>query len=608
MPTDQFLADLQEKIAASDEVSWEAGVTSLHDLSDEDMRKRLGAVPPPGEMSLAEREKKAAEKFAKEGVGGAPGYPPSIDWRYNNGNYVDPVLDQGQCGSCVAFGTCGAIQSQMRINKSFRVDSPLGRGAMLSEAQLYFCNSRTCSAGWWPSSALDAAKQTGVVPASDFPYSDHDQTCNLPSYWPSHVTQLSGWNSITSTNDMKTWLATKGPLITAFTVYQDFYSYSGGVYKHVSGNLEGGHCVVVIGYDEQLQAWLCQNSWGTGWGIDGYFWIAYGQCGIDADMWEVTGFSKTYFDWMGDSQIQTTRPSTPKTSSWPALAMNTSNNLLYLVYRSSADSTMWWSWSDGNIWYGDAQIQTTRPSTPKTSAAPALALYNNNKLYLVYRSSADSTMWYSWFDGTTWNGDTQIKTSGGSTPKTSAAPALAVYNNKLYLVYRSSSNSTMYYAWFDGTNWNGDTQIKTAGGVTPKTGATPGLAVYNNKLYIVYHSSADSTMWYAWFDGTNWNGDTQIKTSSKTPKTSASPSLAVNSANNTLYLVYKSSADSTMWWSWFNGTDWQGDVQLDLTNIVTPKTSDTPALAVNSGNKIYMVYRSSADDTMWWAALPGYVT
>ncbi|MDQ0960889.1 hypothetical protein QFZ66_004767 [Streptomyces sp. B4I13] len=93
---------------------------------------------------------------------------------------------------------------------------------------------------------------------------------------------------------MKSWLSTRGPLIACFAVFDDFFNYRGGVYRHVSGERVGGHCISVIGYDDGRGAWLCKNSWGTGWGEGGYFWIAYGQCGIDASMAAVDGFSRIH--------------------------------------------------------------------------------------------------------------------------------------------------------------------------------------------------------------------------------------------------------------------------------------------------------------------------
>jgi len=94
---------------------------------------------------------------------------------------------------------------------------------------------------------------------------------------------------MTSATDMKNWMSAKGPLATCFTVYDDFYAYSNGIYSHVRGNVVGGHCVSVVGYNDTDQYWICKNSWGTGWGESGFFRIAYGQVGIDSDMWAVDG-------------------------------------------------------------------------------------------------------------------------------------------------------------------------------------------------------------------------------------------------------------------------------------------------------------------------------
>jgi len=71
-------------------------------------------------------------------------------------------------------------------------------------------------------------------------------------------------------------------LSAALTVYNDFFSYSSGVYRHVSGEAAGGHCVCVVGYNDAGGYWICKNSWGDGWGDDGFFRIAYGECGIDS--------------------------------------------------------------------------------------------------------------------------------------------------------------------------------------------------------------------------------------------------------------------------------------------------------------------------------------
>jgi C1A family cysteine protease len=93
---------------------------------------------------------------------------------------------------------------------------------------------------------------------------------------------------------MKNWISTKGPLVTCYSVYNDFFSYRSGIYKHVTGSLAGGHCVSCVGYNDVDKYWICKNSWGAGFGEGGFFRIAYGECGIDANMYAVENVVSTW--------------------------------------------------------------------------------------------------------------------------------------------------------------------------------------------------------------------------------------------------------------------------------------------------------------------------
>jgi C1A family cysteine protease len=272
--------------------SWRAGVTSLTSLSPAEQKLHLGYTPGPDEPSLAEREQMAAANFAafKGGMmAAAVGAPASFDWRNVGGNnYITPVKDQGQCGSCVAFGTTATVEGTLRVvrgNPNLAVD--------LSEADLFYCqgpaSGASCGGGWYVDPALNAYMNPGIVDEACFPYTAHDQACNKCSDWQSRVTKIPGWHKITAIADMKTWLSTRGPLDSCFTVYNDFFAYKSGVYQHTSGGVAGGHCICVVGYDDGLGCWIVKNSWGTGWGDAGFFKIAYGQCGIDGTMWAVDG-------------------------------------------------------------------------------------------------------------------------------------------------------------------------------------------------------------------------------------------------------------------------------------------------------------------------------
>jgi len=61
-------------------------------------------------------------------------------------------------------------------------------------------------------------------------------------------------------------------------------SYTGGVYVHTTGSVLGGHAVKIVGWGNEsgTNYWIVANSWGTGWGENGYFRIAWDQCGISS--------------------------------------------------------------------------------------------------------------------------------------------------------------------------------------------------------------------------------------------------------------------------------------------------------------------------------------
>jgi C1A family cysteine protease len=296
MTNNEFLQNLQSSLQSAN-AGWEAGVNPISELSNEEKRLLCGFVPESGEASLVERENIARSMLRTQAL---EGLPPEFDWRNFNGhNYISAVKNQGSCGSCVAFATAATVESAARINKNLPVDSPDGSiFDDLSEAQLFYCyaasQGKNCGTGWSPKAALEFCKTQGVVPQSLYPYTAGDQGCGVSGDWENKVTQVSSYHEITSWHEMKPWLSSKGPLSVAFTVYEDFFNYASGVYKHVSGNQVSGHAVTCVGYSDSQGAWLCKNSWDSSWGMGGYFWIGYGECGIDASMLAVDDFSRVY--------------------------------------------------------------------------------------------------------------------------------------------------------------------------------------------------------------------------------------------------------------------------------------------------------------------------
>jgi C1A family cysteine protease len=276
-------------------LTWRPGHTSISHLDDRQKILRLGA----NSELLQEFERRAS--LQRHAAARAATYPGQFDWRnYNGQNFITPVRDQSSCGSCVAFGTIAAIEGTYQVFRS-QPDS----GIDLSEAQLFYCigpqTGASCESGWWPDDAYKGAQAEGLVDEACFPYTPGDQACNLCADADNRKTFITGWHTVTDVGDMKDWVANYGPVTTCFTVYDDFFYYTGGVYQHVSQTVAGGHCVAIVGYDDTNQYWICKNSWGTGWGEDGFFRIKYGDCGIDAQAWVVEGIANT--GWFSSVQI-----------------------------------------------------------------------------------------------------------------------------------------------------------------------------------------------------------------------------------------------------------------------------------------------------------------
>lgn len=208
-----------------------------------------------------------------------PSFDQEVDWRNNNGGKVSPVKDQGTCGSCVSFGTVGLLESMALIEQNLLLD--------LSEADLHFCSSHGASCtGWYPSSALQSVRDRGVCDEVRCPYASAftggAPQCILAPDRAQHVYTIQSSNWIIFNAFRKDYLTHHGPMVACMTVYDDFFSYGGGVYHHVSGNKAGGHCILVIGYSESQGCWICKNSWNTTWGEAGFFRIAYGECDLDS--------------------------------------------------------------------------------------------------------------------------------------------------------------------------------------------------------------------------------------------------------------------------------------------------------------------------------------
>ncbi len=242
---------------------WQAKDNWLNHLSTEELKNMMGArgVEPRG------------LEFSTQNY--TPANPEVFDWRNVNGqNYVSPVLNQGNCGSCVAFATVGTLETQMNV----ATNNPLFNPKFSAEA-LFACGGGSCHGGWWPVAASRFLKTTGVPDEACAPYSmgatGKDASCSsICKDSEKRVQKVADFSSPFGIEAVKQALK-KGPMVTTLFVYADFITYSGGVYKHTVGEPLGGHAISLIGFDDEKQAWIIRNSWGPDWGMGGFGYVAY---------------------------------------------------------------------------------------------------------------------------------------------------------------------------------------------------------------------------------------------------------------------------------------------------------------------------------------------
>lgn len=200
------------------------------------------------------------------------------DWK----TFCSEIRDQGNCGSCTAFGIIGAWEPNLRIIAKIDAD--------LSEKDLFFCSGGMCQLGNTMDNVLNRALK-GVAIESCDPYVDVDSLCGwgrCDNWWETGF-KLDKWQAITKIEGMKNAL-NKAPLVGVMDVHESFLHYVDGVY-HSLGTFDpivGGHCIAIIGYDDEKGAWHLRNSWGTGWGMQGYAWVQYGDSAIDDIMYSIT--------------------------------------------------------------------------------------------------------------------------------------------------------------------------------------------------------------------------------------------------------------------------------------------------------------------------------
>ncbi|VDP99122.1 unnamed protein product [Trichobilharzia regenti] len=199
--------------------------------------------------------------------------PNKVDWRKKGA--VTPIKNQGNCGSCWAFSSTGAIEGQ-HYRKTKKLVS-------LSEQQLVDCSghygNNGCNGGLMNFAFTYVKDNEGIDSEVSYPYTsgatgEENARCLFNA--SNIAAQVTGFINISPGNEsaLMDAVATKGPVSVAINTPSELRT----VYSL-------DHGVLVVGYGEEngQPYWLVKNSWGPEWGESGYIKILRNKsnmCGI----------------------------------------------------------------------------------------------------------------------------------------------------------------------------------------------------------------------------------------------------------------------------------------------------------------------------------------
>lgn len=199
--------------------------------------------------------------------------------------YVTPVKDQ-QCGNCWAYSALGAFEASYKRVNNIIVDA--------SEQFVVNCSGGgNCGPqGGLAYLVFDWMVDNNKNVAHDATLPDAGMVGACPGGTPISQNYATDWGVVDPSGDIlkiasvasiKAAICKYGPVAASVNVTNAFQNYTNGVFNEQPSNYanpSSNHAIVIVGWDDDKNAWLMKNSWGTDWGEDGYMWIDYGSNNI----------------------------------------------------------------------------------------------------------------------------------------------------------------------------------------------------------------------------------------------------------------------------------------------------------------------------------------
>lgn len=195
---------------------------------------------------------------------------------------MPPVFDQGNLGSCTANAIASAFQYNEILKESYLATETPSRLFLYYQERVREGTVNSDS-GAWGRDGFKALRKTGICPESLFPY-DINRFTEKPTedaYREASLRKIDtyvhpglGMPMLDRVEAFKRLLSNKQTIAFGFTVYESFETgWDDIMPMPLEGEkVLGGHEVLLVGYlADAPDCGLCRNSWGSGWGMEGYF-------------------------------------------------------------------------------------------------------------------------------------------------------------------------------------------------------------------------------------------------------------------------------------------------------------------------------------------------
>lgn len=219
-------------------------------------------------------------------------FPETVDLR----GKFPKVYDQGNLGSCTGNAIAGICEYEWMRQGKPDPFIPSRLFIYYNERQLE--GTVHSDSGAAIRDGIKAIHKWGFCPEDAWPYhiSAFAHKPTSQAYVLALKEQVQDYLAVHQTlNDMKAALVSGYPIVLGFTVYDSFMNQhvadTGVVPMPGHGeSVQGGHAVVVVGYDNPSSRFIVRNSWGEDWGQKGYFTIPYTyflNSHLASDLWIV---------------------------------------------------------------------------------------------------------------------------------------------------------------------------------------------------------------------------------------------------------------------------------------------------------------------------------